>query len=195
MARDYAKKTPPRPHKKPIPGWLWLSTGLAIGLFAAFLVYLSGNKAPDRRAPTPPVARAEKPAPPPRPAPAGRADERSKPKYDFYTILPKYEVAVPEEEQPTTAGKKTPPPQAALDNPGDYFLQVGSFRHESDADSLKAQLALLGIVSTLETVTVNGDETWHRVKVGPFPNRQRFDKVRELLHQNDIRYLVVKKKG
>ena len=44
MSRDY-KTRATRKRKKSLPGYVWLLSGLAIGLFIAFIVYL--DKQPD----------------------------------------------------------------------------------------------------------------------------------------------------
>ena len=68
---------------------------------------------------------------------------------------------------------------------------MGSFRAASDAEQLKARLALIGIVAQVQTVTVD-DTTWHRVRVGPVASAREADAMRERLQQNDIPSLVMK---
>ena len=56
-----AKKAPPKrgasrntsaPKKQPLPGWVWLASGLAIGAFVGFLMKLEpGNKSVQRAKP------------------------------------------------------------------------------------------------------------------------------------------------
>ena len=101
MSRDYAKSQ----HKehKPIPGWIWMLAGLAIGLFIALLVYIKDNttgkivipetvtKVFQKQTDTREVKKTEQ-TPPAEPATS------TKPKFDFYTILPELEVAIPEHE-------------------------------------------------------------------------------------------------
>jgi cell division protein FtsN len=70
-------------------------------------------------------------------------------------------------------------------------LQVGSFRAATDADQLKARLALLGVVAQVQTVTVN-DATWHRVRVGPLSEARQADEMRSRLADNGIDSLVMK---
>lgn len=198
MAR---KKKPPMAHsrkhqgrhkqRRPLPGWLWLLTGLLVGLFAAFLVYLNehvpADKARQERAAlmeTPKSAdtrEVRKPRPAPLPPPP-------KTPYTFYSILPEMEVAVPEEELEPAPGSRAAPTIA----PGRYMLQVGSFRSFPEADRLKASLALLGIEASIQTVTINQKDTWHRVRVGPFDDVDTLQKIRARLKDNDIRAMVLK---
>ncbi len=56
---------------------------------------------------------------------------------------------------------------------------------------MKAQLALLGSIATVQKVTVNG-ETWHRVRIGPFQGAREADEMRRMLSDNQIETLVMK---
>lgn len=76
-----------------------------------------------------------------------------------------------------------------------YLLQVGSFRHFSDADQLKANLALLGIEASIQSVELADGETWHRVRIGPFSDRQHLDEIRKQLQVNNIHTIVLKRGG
>ena len=99
------------------------------------------------------------------------------------------EVVVPEQE---LARKSQPAKTAAVDDDsGSYILQVGSFRENSDAEQMKARLALLGISARVQPVTVNG-ATWHRVRVGPLNGARQADTMRNQLANNGIDSLVMK---
>lgn len=167
----------------PTPGWVWLLTGLALGLFVALLVYISG------RAPTvQPVASAASAANAPtvtdtravRKTPDAAA-ATPKPRFGFYTILPEMEVAMPEHE---VNGK-----------PGKYLLQAGAFRSFEEADRLKASLVLLGMEASIQTVTVNNKDTWYRVHIGPYKSLAKVDAARARLKENGIDTVVLKVKG
>lgn len=70
---------------------------------------------------------------------------------------------------------QTPPPPPPVIKPAattQYFLQAGSFRKQADADKVRAQIILLGQSVKVESGTVK-DETWYRVLVGPFSNREQ----------------------
>ena len=81
--RGASRNSSSAPARKPVPGWLWLLAGAALGGFFAFLALLKpGGDGVKREAAGKPSASAAKPAAPAQPpAPA-------KPKYDFYTLLP-----------------------------------------------------------------------------------------------------------
>ena len=103
MARDY-KNTPKPRDKKPkqAPGWAWLLTGLAIGLFVALLVYLK-DQVPVRGANSKPAPVMDKgwpaePASKPEKAAKDKEDNGQRPRFDFYNLLPDMEVPVPDED-------------------------------------------------------------------------------------------------
>ncbi len=81
--------------------------------------------------------------------------------YDFYHMLPKFEVVVPEKERGSRVAPASP-----IDRPGVYFLQAGSYRDEAVAERIRAQLAKLGIDASVQRVAVDAD-VWHRVRIGP----------------------------
>jgi len=124
---------------------------------------------------------------------AGAAPE---PKFEFYTLLPEMEVAVPEAEllaPPASVETATAPESTGqTPKPERYLLQVGSFRKSTEADSFKAELALLGMTPTVQSVTVNGKETWHRVRVGPYTDLTALNQDRQQLRTSGHRPIVLK---
>jgi cell division protein FtsN len=147
-----------------------------------------------------------------------------KPRFDFYTLLPEMEVVVPEQEisagliqttppvqkaapveeaKPAAAGK--PPKQAApvAANPikpakpaaSTYYLQVGSFRNGAQAERFKAELALQGMQTSIQKVTINNKDTYHRVRVGPFRDLNALDKTRQTLKKKGIDSTPIKVTG
>ncbi len=187
MPRDYKHRANRKPDTKPTPGWVWLLAGLAIGLFIAFLVFLKSRpEQPQLSAPLPKtetqdVREVRKPDPVRIPPPP-------KPRFDFYTILPEQEVVIPERE--ITGKPLQGLPQ--VEQPGTYLLQAGSFRKLEQADQLRAQLALLGLESDIQIVTINGNETWHRVRVGPFSELKELNGARTQLKENHIDAILLR---
>ena len=212
------------------PRWPVFVLGCAVGASATFLAdsldlrSLSGGGAGSDT-----VAEG---APPPLP---------SKPRFDFYTILPEMEVVLPplpeiaapaavpvpertpEEAAPDTqavaaleAGgaqvlpvrapepapsspAPSPPapaaakPAAGAVEPGDaYILQVGSFRRAGEAERMRASLALLGLESVVQTIAIDGEATWHRVRVGPYTELAAFNDARVRLRENRIEAMAMK---
>ena len=99
------------------------------------------------------------------------ASAQNKPdnQFDFYTILPETESTVTEKE--IKANSLT----IKKDN---YFLQVGAFQNEADADNMKAKLALQGFEAVVQTATIPEKGVWHRVRVGPLSDIDQINKIR-----------------
>ena len=212
------------PSKRPVPGWIWLACGLAVGVFVTLLLNLKpGDEAIKRDKPQP-----ERAGTSAKPAPSATSQEPGKPKYDFYTLLPESEVIVPPdavpppttptpEQKPVTpeeAAKidaaraqaalngETPPPPPPVAKPAEaaqppvttqFFLQAGSFRRKDDAESVRAQIIMLGQNVRVESGTVR-DETWHRVLVGPFANRDQLAQSQKALAANGFSNLLLQQR-
>ena len=181
MARDYtnAKR---RSSGAGLPGWAGFIVGLALGLSVAVGVYLYDRRAESRRADVeaPLVGDDERPAE--KPAPASQQDGTE---LEFYDMLPKFEVVVPE------SGGETPLPNSEVSKPGAYILQAGSFRNHADADRMRALIALQGVESKIQKVTVDKD-TWHRVRIGPIKNLEQLEETRSKLRAAQIDALVIR---
>lgn len=158
--------------------------GLAVGLSVALGVYLFDRRPAARLAHqhTPVLAddqpAANKPAP---------ASQEAEPQFDFYEMLPKFEVVIPEKDGTTPKAGAAGPVQ----KPGAYVLQAGSFRNPADADRVRALIALQGVESKIQKVTVDTD-TWHRVRIGPITNLQKLEDTRSKLRQAQIEALVIR---
>jgi cell division protein FtsN len=108
---------------------------------------------------------------------------QAKPRFDFYKILPGTEEAVTDKEfkrAPAAAAKEV------------YFLQVAAFQNPSDADNMKAKLALAGIEAQIQTATLPDGKVWHRVRVGPFSSQDELAKSRAALKENSIEANLIK---
>lgn len=174
------------------PGWAWMLFGLLVGLSVAFAIYINGRNA---RLPAEPVAREaasmeeapDRSAPPPADLPPAAIGEPAKPRFDFYSMLPNFEVIIPEQEPDV----KTDTAVQAVVEPGVYVLQAGSFTQHADADRRRAQLALQGIESTIQRVTID-DKTYHRVRIGPMDDLEQLNVVRSRLREADIDVLRIR---
>ncbi len=133
---------------------------------------------PHRKAPTDPEADADTTTA------TGQAPE----KYDFYQMLPNFEVVVPEKEKDV---KRDLPATAKIERPGIYVLQVGSYRNESDADRVSQQLSKVGIDAKVQRVAVDTD-VWHRVRIGPITKLDELNKLRKQLQAADIDAIVIR---
>lgn len=162
-------------------------SGLSIGLLVALVVHVRGGGLPAPDLPVVlPVPRSEPAVVAPEPAPAESAAPVEA-TFDFYEILPRFEVVIPEVE--SQAQPDTTP--AAVEAPGAYVLQAGSFRQLADADSRQASLALLGIESRIQRVTID-DDVYHRVRVGPMNDLEQLNRARATLRDNQIETLLIK---
>jgi cell division protein FtsN len=109
-------------------------------------------------------------------------------KYDFYEMLPNFEVVVPEKDKEV---KRDMPATARVERPGVYVLQAGSYRNEADADRVRAQLSMQGIDAKVQRVAVDAD-VWHRVRIGPITRLDDLNKLRKQLQAADVDALVIR---
>jgi len=187
MARDY------KPRRKPkgaFSGWIGVACGLAAGLAVAALVYVKDHRP---QGPATQLAKADKKKPhsgeqPPDPdgADASSADE-SGTSYDFYSSLPKFEVVVPEKEKDVRPDTHAVPETRR----GTYVLQAGSYKNFADADRVRAKLALQGVESKVQKVSVDND-TWHRIRIGPISKLDELNRLRQILRKADVDVLVIR---
>jgi cell division protein FtsN len=185
MARDFKPK-----RRKPggFSGWLGLACGLALGLAVAGVVYLKDHRldAPvTGSSPGKPVKKKSHYNEPPEPADAG-SEEPAK-SYAFYDALPKFEVVVPEKDKEVRPDIKSVPET----RPGTYVLQAGSYKNFADADRVRAKLALQGIESKVQKVSVDND-TWHRIRIGPVSKLDELNRLRQILRKADVDVLVIR---
>jgi cell division protein FtsN len=186
-----SRKTKPEPY----PGWMWMLFGLSVGLSVAFAIYMKDR---DRWLSVEPVA--QEPASmavpieaPPQPGPQPETSseetpaEASEPRFSFYSMLPNFEVVIPEEEPDVTRDRAV----EAIQAPGTYVLQAGSFSDQSDADRRRAELALLGIESQIQRISID-DRTYHRVRIGPVNDLDELNLLRSQLRQAGIDVLRIR---
>jgi cell division protein FtsN len=190
MAKDY-KHSKRRTGSSGLSGMAGFVCGLALGLAVALGVYLFDRRTEARLAAAQqtaaPMIRDEGKAQT-KPAPASQ--EESEPQeFDFYEMLPKYEVVIP--EQDARGGAAPAVVAGPVQKPGAYILQAGSFRNFKDADRVRAMIAMQGVESKIQKVTIDKD-TWHRVRVGPITNLQKLEDTRSKLRQAQIDALVIR---
>ena len=173
-----------------LPGWAWLVLGIVLTvvvlLAAPRLLRSDQGDGFFRPRPNPDAT----------PAPASSeesvADEDTAPKgtqYDFYTLLPADEVAMSDAElaaasraeaarnedaadlaepdEPEPAAPAPAPATADMDGDTAYILQAGAFGSASDAEAVKARIALLGLSARVEAAEIQG-RTVYRVRMGPY---------------------------
>jgi len=182
MARDY--KNAKRASSKS-SGSMNFFIGLGLGLAVAAGVHIYDKQAFDKQQRT---ARADSEArrKEDKPAPASQSAEPQS-QLDFYEMLPKFEVVVPEKDKDVQRNA----PGSRVEKPGAYILQAGSYRNFSDADRIRALLALQGMESKVSKVTIDAD-TWHRVRIGPLRDLKSLDETRRKLRESQIDAIVIR---
>jgi cell division protein FtsN len=150
--------------------WIWVSLILMLGFFVAGILYL------DRQIVKTSEANARKPE---------ITSDKQKPKIDFYTVLEERVIDIPVPQDDVDGLKN---PSINKQSIAKFTLQAGSFKSASDADSLKAQLAFLGLEAKVNSANVNGS-TWHRVVLGPFASNSKISRAKNLLLENGIKYV------
>jgi len=171
------------------PGWLWMLFGLAIGLSVAFAIYVKDNE-PARPQAASAASSIDNNGESGIPASATPEPEVvvKERRFTFYDLLPAAEFVVPE-KAPRAADDNVQP--EAIVEPGVYVLQAGSFSTNTDADRRRAQLALQGITSHIQRVTVN-DREYHRVYVGPTDDLDELNLLRSRLRAAKIDVLRIR---
>jgi cell division protein FtsN len=191
MSKDYKR---PEPKSRGGGGGsllVGILIGLVLGLGIALGVawYINKMPSPFLGNRTPPhkgePAKSEKTAPAPKPDVA-KAPE-SKPRFDFYKILPGNEEPATDQQMREAQQKATSTTAKET-----FFLQAGAFQNAPDADNLKARLALLGVEATVQTTTVPDKGVWHRVRVGPYTSVEDLNRTRDTLKQNGIETALIK---
>lgn len=183
MSKDY-KPSPQKSSSKGSPFFSGLLIGLLLGVAAAvgLTMYINKGDSPfeDKKINAPKTeelvakkskSKSSKESIEESAIPQEESPEGTKPTndFDFYTILPETESTVTEQEikNNTSTVKK--------DN---YFLQIGAFQNEEDADNMKAKLALQGFEAVVQTATIPDKGIWHRVRVGPLSDLDQINKIR-----------------
>lgn len=214
MAHDFAKirdrrsaqHTPPPPPMQPSKGMLMtgLVTGLVLGLFASFLVYLSGV--------LPPVGNmtaqtAEDNAEAAAAAQVRRTEEleqaAARLQLEFYKELPNYEVIVdnmPSTRQATNstattsamASTNTVAASTALatQDPArvgepSFMIQAGAFQQEASAITQSERLIALGLTARVRKEALLG-KTLFLVQAGPYSSREQINQAERILRSNSI---------
>ena len=125
-----------------------------------------------------------------------------KPRFDFYKILPGAEEAkpgsdrLPAEKVPERSGEKAPDgakiAEAAPKLADRYWLQAGAFANSSEAENLKARLALSGWEASIQAVTLPDKSIRYRVRLGPYDNTSELGRVKTELGSRGFDVAVIK---
>ena len=197
MGKDFAHRgnNQRQTTTRPMPGWVWLVVGIAIGFVGAAGWYVMRPRLD---------AAANADVATDKVAPAGKKKITIPPKqpsrFAFYDLLPSYEVVIPKESLKTAPARPATPPAAgttasaaASETPaaGKYLIPVGSFKDRKEAEQQRATLALIGIESRVETVTFDNKDTWYRVRIGPEKDQRRVETILTRLEENNVQAVVM----
>ena len=73
-----------------------------------------------------------------------------------------------------------------------YILQVGSFKNQKSADTLKATLAFSGLSSYIQKKDILGKGISYRVLIGPFEDVKELEKAKKILSSNNVNSITFK---
>lgn len=192
MAKRRKRRSTRRQTQASYPGWLWMMFGLAIGLSVAFAVYVK-NREPQQVARTTPLEPASMQSAIDNNGETTSSAEETPPaepiekRFDFYDMLPLAEFTI-DDEQPVVDADVEP---QAIDEPGVYMLQAGSFSTNADADRRRAELGLHGVESHIGRATVNGRQ-YFRVYVGPIDDLRELNVTRSRLRAAKVDVLRIR---
>jgi cell division protein FtsN len=195
MSRDYKSRKTSTTRKSSSSLIAGIFIGYTLGLVSAIGVWMYISQAPS------PFLTEEKPTTTQKTTQTETSSEKKiaevdeKPKFDFYKILPGIEEPVVEQDlEQAIQQQAAPTTESQTSNiPSEqYFLQAGAFRSTDEAENLKARLALLGVVATVQSAHLPEKGLWHRVRIGPFTNMDNVNQVRTSLQQNNIEVSFIK---
>lgn len=181
--------------QRQIPAWVWIFSGVVAGAFVMFLYHLATlrSSAADMAGVTGKAAET-----------AQAENKPTGPRFDFYAVLPKMEVIIPNsegEQQPSrrTASTDSNKPASSEDaavvsRHEEYQLQAGSFRRNDDADRRRGELILHGLSARVQPVSMDNGDTWYRVMVGPFDSANSAHRTQDKLAAAGIETLAIRSK-
>jgi cell division protein FtsN len=107
--------------------------------------------------------------------------------YTFYKTLPTGESA-PVTPPATVEPPRPPQMPATPQQPPEkaVYLQLGAFENAEQADDLKAQLLLMGLEPVTQRAQLPDGRVVHRIRVGPFNNREDVKAMRARLSSNNF---------
>jgi cell division protein FtsN len=109
------------------------------------------------------------------------------------------EKQAPKAPEPAPQAAARPPEKVASAEPsksksgGDrYWLQAGSFAGESEAENLKARLALAGWEATVQQGMLPDKAVRYRVRLGPYDNADELNRIKGELGKRGFDAAVIK---
>ena len=179
-----------------------LVTGLVLGFFASFLIYLSGV--------LPPVGNMTAQAVEDNAAEIAAAQVRrneeleqaaARLQLEFYKELPNYEVIVDNMPSPRQATASTAAAPAATNTvvastapvsqesaragEPSFMIQAGAFQQETSAAAQSERLIALGLTARVRKEALLG-KTLFLVQAGPYTSREQINQAERVLRSNGI---------
>lgn len=196
MARDYKHQGRGRQNQPPIgvAWWKWLLVAFLVGMFVWFLLSLQDSE-PDsmpKKGVTQSLKTPKLESKKAKKQPVEKAEKDSKePRFDFYALLQEEQkFIVPEHEMKTRVREE----RLGKAKASKYVIQAGSFKNFSDADKLRARLALMGIESRVEKEKIK-NVIWNRVRMGPYSRMSSVSTIKSRLTKEGIQLMVIEVKG
>ena len=184
MSRDYKniKKSKSNPQGKNSGNFFAFSVGIIIGIFiTSVFIFNQNKKIYSKKSELAIKSNSEQ---------KDKTNEITTPEieFEFPTILEKREVE-------KIAEKNYDQLEADISESEVYeiyILQVGSFKNQKSADTLKATLAFSGLSSYIQKKDILGKGISYRVLIGPFEDVKELKKAKKILSSNNVNSITFK---
>ena len=184
MSRDYKniKKSKSNPQGKNSGNFFAFSVGIIIGIFiTSVFIFNQNKKIYSKKSELAIESNSEQ---------KDKTNEIATPQieFEFPTILEKREVekiAEKNYDQLETDVSESEVYEI-------YILQVGSFKNQKSADTLKATLAFSGLSSYIQKKDILGKGISYRVLIGPFEDVKELEKAKKILSSNNVNSITFK---
>ena len=176
---------------------LGIVMGLALAaVIAWFVLKKTPPTVPPSREPiaaSKPVITPEKPATKPdaHTATSTPADNKT-PRFEFYKELTGKPDSTtrnrPAQQEAAQQAKPNKPAEAS----GNFYLQEGAYTNMDDAEKIKAKLALLGLIASIQPAQIPDKGLWYRVRLGPYKSTTERDEALATLKLNGLNAAPIK---
>ena len=184
MSRDYKniKKSKSNPQGKNSGNFFAFSVGIIIGVFiTSVFIFNQNKKIYSKKSELAIESNSEQ---------KDKTNEIATPEieFEFPTILEKREVEKIAEKNYDQLEADTSESELYEI----YILQVGSFKNQKSADTLKATLAFSGLSSYIQKKDILGKGISYRVLIGPFEDVKELEKAKKILSSNNVNSITFK---
>ncbi len=121
-------------------------------------------------------------------APPAKSEAKTDAKAD---TKPAADAKTATDSKPATAASK-PVEDVKAAHKDSVYLQAGAFQNNTDAENLKAKIAFAGMEALVRPVNLADKGTLYRVRLGPYPNAEEANRIKNTLSQSGIATTVVK---